>query len=802
MKVSYNWLKQYIDVHLPEEELADLLTDIGLEVEGISRFESIKGGLQNIVIGHVLSTEQHPNADKLKVTKVDVGQEAPLQIVCGAPNVAAGQKVPVALVGAKIYTSDEEFFEIKKAKLRGVESIGMICAEDELGIGTNHDGIMVLKEDASVGAPLASLIPVESDVIFEIGLTPNRSDAFHHIGVARDLMAVLNFRDQSDLKLNLPDLSAFEPGNSSDLKVTVENATACPKYMGVVIENIEVKESPAWLKSRLEAIGQRPINNVVDITNFVMHEYGQPLHAFDLKAVEGEVIVKNLAEGSVFKTLDGNDIKLSTEDLMICNAKGEGMCIGGVFGGLDSGVSDSTTALFLESAYFNPKSIRRSSTRHGLRTDAAMHFEKGIDPNTTVEALKRAALLIQELAGGEITSDIFKEQAQAFPPFEVDFNYEQLNKYAGIAIEPSEVKRIFELLEIEVLEDNEASLRVAVPPYRADVQREADLIEEVLRIYGFNNIPIPEKINASIGTAKDLGLELYEKIAGYLVGNGFFEIMVNSISKEKYYENDDKIVRLLNNLNAELTIMRPEMVYSGLEPILHNINHRNKDCRFFELGKRYLVDGDGFKEEEKLSLWFTGDIAPTNWTGKAQPINQYYVKSVVENILQLAGVTSFKLKSVEDSDFTYQQTYGSKKEDYVRFGLLKRSVTEKVDVKQAVYYAEFDWAAIRKLSGFNKVQFQPLSKYPSMRRDLALLVDEAVTFKKIQGIAKQYGKQILREIDLFDTYQDKKMAANKKSYAISFIFRDDHKTLSDKEVDKVMKKLMEVYQSELNAELR
>jgi phenylalanyl-tRNA synthetase beta chain len=800
MKISYNWLKEYVDIDLPAQELADLLTDIGLEVEGFEEYESIKGSLEGIVIGEVKSAEKHPEADKLKVTKVDVGTEI-LQIVCGAPNVAEGQKVPVAVVGTTLFDKEGKSFKISKAKLRGVESAGMICSEAELGLSVNHDGIMVLNSAAVIGQPLSSIIPTEKDIVFEIGLTPNRSDAFHHIGVARDIIACLNFRNKANLQLSWPNLSEFQTISQFPVKVSVENTDACPRYVGVVINELKVTESPAWLQNRLKAIGQRPINNVVDITNFVMNEYGQPLHAFDLAVVGNEIQVKTLPDQTAFTTLDSTVRNLSGEDLMICN-KNEGMCIAGVFGGSKSGVKESTTSIFLESAYFNPRSIRRTSTRHGLRTDAAMRFEKGIDPNITVEALKRAALLMQELAGGKIVSGLTDIQQQPFPHFKVTLRWEQLNKMAGMLIPKEEVKEILELLEILVQSEDSAQLQLEVPPYRTDVTREADIIEEIIRIYGFNAIPIPEKINASIQTSEVLSShQLYEKLAGNLVSKGFYEIMVNSISRDKYYDSSSPI-RLMNNLNAELTIMRESMVFSGLEPIKHNINHRNANCSFFELGKQYSRGEQQILEEEKLSLWLTGKIKDGNWLEKGQEVDFYYLKSVVEQILALCGVKDFKTLPETPSNFKYVATYGNRKNAFVTFGLLSTTILKKVDVEQPVYYAEFNWKNVLKAAQDSKTLFAELPKYPSTKRDLALLVNKETTFESLQKIGKQYGKEILQKVDLFDSYQDKNMDPGKKSYAISFIFRDNHKTLNDKEVDSVMNKLIEAYKRELGATIR
>jgi phenylalanyl-tRNA synthetase beta chain len=800
MKISYNWLKSYVDIDLPAEELADLLTDIGLEVEGFEPYESIKGSLDGIVIGWVKTAIQHPDADKLKLTTVDVGTEE-LQIVCGAPNVAAGQKVAVALVGTTLYDKEGKSFQIGKAKIRSVASFGMICSEVELNIGNSHEGILVLQDSATVGQPLSAIYPVEKDIVFEIGLTPNRSDAFHHIGVARDLIAAINFRTKKQLTLNWPKTADFTATQSQPVKVSVPSKAACPRYAGVVLQNLKVAPSPTWLQNRLKAIGQRPINNIVDITNFVMHEYGQPLHAFDLAVVGNEIQVKTLPDQTAFTTLDNEVRMLSEEDLMICNAN-SGMCIAGVFGGAQSGVKKETTAIFLESAYFSPRSIRRTSTRHGLRTDAAMHFEKGIDPNITIEALKRAALLIQEIAGGQVVSEITDIQNQSFPHFKVSLRWEQLNKMAGMKMPKETVKQILALLEILIVLEDETMLQLEVPPYRADVTREADIIEEVIRIYGFNAIPIPEKINASIQTAPNLtSHQLYEKIAGNMVAKGFYEIMVNSISRDKYYDTTTPI-RLMNNLNAELTIMRESMVYSGLEPIRHNINHRNANCQFFELGKQYAMVENQIKEEEKLSLWLTGKVKDANWIEKGQEVDFYYLKSVVEQILEACGIRDCKTASVENGHFKFGQTFGSRKTVFVQFGLLSTSVLKKLDIEQPVYYAEFDWESVLKAAQNAKTLFAELPKYPSTRRDLALLVNKETSFDSLQKIGKQYGKEILRKVDLFDSYQDKNMDPNKKSYAISFIFRDNHKTLNDKEVDGVMNKLIEAYKRELGATIR
>lgn len=802
MKISYNWLKEYIDLDMDRDALADLLTDIGLEVEGVSTYESVKGGLEGIVVGAVKTVEQHPDADRLKVTRVDVGGTEDLQIVCGAPNVAVGQKVPVAVVGTTLYGDDGSSFQIKKAKLRGVASVGMICAEDELGLGDDHDGILVLSPEVSVGKPLSDYYPVQRDTIFEIGLTPNRPDAYHHIGVARDLCAAINYREQQKIELKWPDTSAFREGEGSPVEVVVEDGQAAPRYGGVVIEGLKIGPSPAWLQQRLEAIGQRPINNVVDITNYIMHEYGQPLHGFDLKAVEGKVVVKKLAAGTTFVTLDNEERKLSDEDLMICNASG-GMCIGGVFGGLHSGVSDATTGIFLESAYFHPRTIRRTSTRHGLKTDAASHFEKGIDPHITMEALKRAALLITELAGGEITSSLIDIQSKVFEPFEVSLAYTQLDKIAGLAIPRKEVKQILELLDIEITSADESGLKLRVPPYRADVNREADIIEEVLRIYGFNAIPVPTKINASIQADSSISEDaVYERVANYLTGNGFYEIMVNSISKSTYSPNPDQEVRLLNNLNVELTTMRQSMLQSGLEAVAHNIRHSNRDLAFYEQGKVYFKQDDSYREENKLSLWMSGKVAPSNWLEQSATSDFYHIKAYVGQILDQFGVRRRKAVDLDFHGLSKGQTIQSAGKPIVHYGEVSRDVLKIHDIEVPVVYAEFDWDALLAHAGSHTVRFSELPKYPSTRRDLALLVDRSVSYEQLAKIGSKHGGAILRDMDLFDVYADKNMEQNKKSYAISFIFRDDHKTLNDKEVDKIMERLVKVYKSELNAELR
>ncbi|MCP4124663.1 MAG: phenylalanine--tRNA ligase subunit beta, partial [Bacteroidetes bacterium] len=671
----------------------------------------------------------------------------------------------------------------------------------ELGLGDDHSGIMVLEESLAVGMPMATVFPVERDVVFEIGLTPNRADAYHHIGVARDLCAALNFRKGLQLEVKWPDISSFKEGSGYPVDVEVANSKSCPRYCGLVIEDLKIAPSPDWLQHRLKAIGQRPINNVVDITNYIMHEYGQPLHAFEMSAVNGTIKVGNLDAGTNFIALDETEYKLSEEDLMICNAD-SGMCIGGVFGGLNSGVSDSTTSIFLESAYFDPTSIRRTSTRHGLRTDAASHFEKGIDPAITSEALKKAAMMMQELANGKVVSDLTDIRSDEFEPFGVSMEAGQLKKIAGIEIPENEIEKILDLLDIDIVMYSDGVYDLSVPRYRVDVQREADIIEEVLRIYGFNSIPIPSKLNASIGVTDLVTADsLYEKIADFLVANGYFEILVNSITKEEYNDPEGQ-VKLLNNLNAELTAMRTSSMHTGLEAIRHNLNHSNKDCKFFELGKQYTRLEDGFREDEVLSLWATGRMFPSNWRHKGEMVDFYYLKSVAQNIAAILGIGKYTISEIESEKLGNAVAINSGDKVVAHIGEVHNKVLELMDVGAPVFYASFFWDVVTQLVARQDLRYKEMPRYPSMRRDLAMLVNSEVPFAAFEKIGRKHGKNILREMDLFDVYQDKKMEAGKKSYAISHIFRDDHKTLSDKEVDKIMNRLMEAYTRELQVVIR
>lgn len=820
MTISLNWLRQYISFDLTHEALKDLLTDIGLEVESMETFESVNGGLKGIVVGHVLEKQKHPDADKLSVCKVDVGLEQ-LQIVCGAPNVAAGQKVIVALVGTKLYPTSGEPFEIKKAKIRGVESVGMICAEDEIGLGTSHDGIMILEDKWKVGTPAAEVFNVENDTVIEIGLTPNRTDAFSHIGVARDLAAALSFRTKKSHSLILPEFTGKNSSNTTDFRIIVENQIACPSYHGVIIQNITVTESPDWLKNRLKAIGQKPINNIVDITNFVLHEYGQPLHAFDLAEIKGQkIVVKNLPAKTKFTALDNSVIELHEEDLMICDGEGNGMCIGGVYGGATSGVKNSTTAIFLESAYFDPKTIRRTSTRHGLRTEAAVHFEKGVDPNRLQSALLRAASLMVELAGGKIASSVLESTSPSFAaiqsPFKVELQISQVKRLTGVDIPIAAIKQILSLLDIQIEGESQTHLSLLVAPYRTDVTREADVIEEIIRIYGVNNIPIPTKLNASVNFSKPFDSDkLYNKTADLLVNLGFYEMMNNSITKSKYQSalkssKPENWVTLMSSINVELDVLRNNMLFTGLESVAHNINHKNSAVKLFEFGKTYhKTEAEGeeigvkqYSEQNHLALFVSGNRNNGNWNTTARKSDFYYLKSIVDTLLTRIGISSFDVSDNEHSEiFQYSLVY-KKGKNLVEFGKVHPAHSKLMDIKQEVYFAVFNWDAIVKTAQKVKIQYQEIPKYPSVKRDLALLLDKKVKFAEVKSIATQYGKKILRNIELFDIYEDEKIGQSNKSYAVSFTFRDDVKTLQDADIDSIMKKLMEQYQTQLNAIIR
>mgnify|MGYP005666361923 CR=1 FL=1 len=813
MKVSLNWLKDYIDIPLSPQELGEVLTSTGLEVEGEEVVEAVKGGLEGVVVGKVETCQKHPNADKLSLTEVNVGNGSLIQVVCGAPNVAAGQKVLVATVGTTLYSPEGEAWKIKKGKIRGETSEGMICAEDELGLGTSHEGIMVLDEAAPVGMPAKEYLNLPSDYVYEIGLTPNRSDATNHIGVALDVAAALRVHHGAKQGLQLPNVDQFKVDNNSlPVEVKVENTEACPRYSGVSIKGVTIKESPDWLKRRLEAIDVRPINNVVDITNFVLHEFGQPLHAFDLDQItDKKVIVKTLPAGTIFKSLDEVDRKLDAEDLMICDGASNGMCIGGVFGGISSGVTDSTVNIFLESAHFNPKWIRRSSMRHNLRTDAAKVFEKGSDPNVTIRALKRAALLIKELAGGEIASEIVDIYPNPIQPVEVEVRYDKVNSLLGINLSPEKIKEVLTALEMDLVKETETTFTVAVPTNKSDVTRPADIIEEILRIYGFNNVPMPGKIRTAMAISKQPDPNVVRNAIGdMLAANGFYEMMAVSLSQSRYYQKvlssvpEEELVYINNTSNIHLDIMRPEMLISGLEAILHNQNRQQTQLRLFEYGYSYRKVEKGYDEAGHLTLFMTGKRWEENWlTDEKAETNFFTLKAFVENVLRRLGIENYQQSEYHEEPFSYAMHYHRGPQTLVKFGKVAGKILRNMDIRMEVFYADFHWDVIMKALRKHKITVEEINKYPSTRRDLALVVENSVKFSDIASIAAKVGKKLLKNINLFDVYvNEQQLGANKKSYAVSFTFEDPGKTLKDKEVDKIMNQLIQQYETQLAALIR
>jgi len=813
MKISYNWLKQFIKTDWDAEQTAELLTDLGLEVEGIEPYQSVKGGLDGIVVGEVLTCIKHPNADKLKLTTVNIGNEEPLQIVCGAPNVAIGQKVPVATIGTTLYAESGEAWTIKKGKIRGEESHGMICAEDELGLGASHDGIMVLDEAIEVGTLASEIFDIENDLVFEIGLTPNRADAMSHLGVARDLKAGL-LQKEINLELLTPSVSAFHLDNRN-LKIDVDviNKDLAPRYCGVTITGLKVENSPAWLQNRLKAIGLTPINNIVDTTNYVLHELGQPLHAFDTAKIEGQKIeVKTLKSGTKFITLDGIERELHEEDLMICDGE-KPLCIAGVFGGIDSCVTESTKSIFLESAYFNPVSIRKSAKRHGLNTDASFRFERGVDPNITEYALKRAALLIQDVAGGEITSDIVDIYQNKIEDFQVRLSFENAKRLIGEEIPREIIKRILTSLDIKVNNVTETGLGLTVPAFRNDVQREADIIEEILRVYGYNNINTTEKLNASISnSSKFEDYKLQNIIGNQLVSQGYFEIMANSLTTPNYIALSEQLkeehnVTMLNPLSNDLSVMRQSLLFSGLEAVAFNINRKQNDFKLFEFGKTYH-DYNGNREEHKhLSLLVTGNKTSERWTSspdsyRDQKSDFFYLKGTIAATLERLGISRFKETIIENDVFSEGLQFSFEKTKLAEFGLVKKSILKHFGISQDVLYADFNWDAVLETAKHNTIKFKDIPKYPAVKRDFALLIDNAVSFSEIQTIARQTEKQLLKNINLFDVYQGKNLPKGKKSYAVSFTLQDEQKTLTDKQIDKIMSKLQANFEKQLGAELR
>ncbi|WP_339916482.1 phenylalanine--tRNA ligase subunit beta [Yeosuana marina] len=808
MKISYNWLKQFIKIDWTPEQTGELLTDLGLEVEGIETYQSVKGGLEGIVIGNVLTCVKHPNADKLKLTTVDVGGETPLQIVCGAPNVAAGQKVPVATIGTTLYTAEGESWTIKKGKIRGEESHGMICAEDELGLGQSHDGIMVLDESIAVGTLASEVFEIENDHVFEIGLTPNRADAMSHLGVARDLKAGLVQKDIS-LELITPSLSAFHVDNRLlKIEVDVKNKELAPRYCGVTISGLKVAESPKWLQHRLKAIGLTPINNIVDATNYVLHDLGQPLHAFDTTKITGHKIeVKTVKAGTKFITLDGVERTLSEEDLMICDAE-KPMCIAGIFGGINSGVSESTTSIFLESAYFNPVSIRKSAKRHGLNTDASFRFERGIDPNMTELALKRAALLIQEIAGGEVTSDIVDFYPNKIEDFQVRLSFDNAKKLIGEEIPKDIIKSILTSLEIKVNNVTETGLGLTVPAYRNDVQREADIIEEILRVYGYNNIKTTEKLNASISSSTRFEDHKIQNIVGnQLASQGFYEMLANSLTTPSYISlseelKDEHNITILNPLSNDLSVLRQSLLFSGLETVSYNLNRKQLDLKLFEFGKTYHDFKGKHIENKHLTLFSTGNQNSDSWLSSNKKSEFFYLKGTIFSILERVGISRFQESPITSDLFSEGLELSLSKMKLVSFGLVKKSILKHFDISQEIIFADFNWDTVLDIVKRNKILFKAIPKYPEVRRDFALLLDDNISFKDIYSIANKTEKQLLKNVSLFDVYQGKNLPQGKKSYAVSFTLQDEHKTLTDKQIDKIMNTLQSNFEKELGAELR
>ena len=808
MKISYNWLKQFLQVDWEENKTSELLTDLGLEVEGIETKESIKGSLEGILVGEVLTCVQHPNADRLKITTVDLGTGDPVQIVCGAPNVAAGQKVPVATIGTTLYDDKGVGFKIKKGKIRGEESHGMICAEDELGLGTSHDGILILNKKLKVGTPAAEVFNIETDQVFEIGLTPNRADAMSHYGVARDFRAGL-IQHGINLELITPSVSDFHVEQRRlRIDVEVENKDLAPRYCGISIVDIEVKDSPEWIQNRLKSIGITPKNNIVDITNYVLHELGQPLHAFDASKIKGnKVIVKTLAQGTKFTTLDEVERELHSEDIMICDAESNPLCIAGVFGGINSGVSEKTTSIFLESAYFNPVSIRKTAKRHALNTDASFRFERGIDINFVKYALKRAAILIKEYANGKIASDVIDFYPEKIEDFQVFLSYESAFRLIGQEIDKETIKNILASLEIKISSETEGGLGLTIPSYRVDVQREADIIEEILRVYGYNNIKFSHKLNTSISFDSNKDISLENIVANQLTTLGFNETMANSLTKEEYSSFSENLksefnVTMLNPLSNDLKVMRQSLLFSGLESISYNLNRKNNSLKLYEFGKTYHKYEKGYQEDKHLTIFVSGARTKDSWTSLTQKSEFFYLKGIVMSILERIGVTNIKTSPVKSDVFSEGIVLSLGKNKLVEFGVIKKKILKEFGIKQEVLFADFDWTSILSISGKKKIKVSMLPKFPSVKRDLALLLDLKITFKEIYDLAFQSERNLLKDVGLFDVYQGDKLPEGKKSYAVSFVLQDNNKTLEDRQIDKIMQKLQQSFEKNLGAVLR
>lgn len=829
MKISYNWLKDYVDTTLTPHELDDLLTFSGLEIEGVDKVETIKGGLEHVVIAQVLTCEPHPDSDHLHLTTVDVGAAEPLHIVCGAPNVAAGQKVVCAQIGTKIWTSDTEFHEIKKGKLRGAVSEGMLCAEDELQLGSSHDGIMVLPDDAPVGMPAKEYFNVKDDYTLEVAITANRSDATSHIGVARDVVAVLNTRNGEHLKIKWPEtctsLTVNQNAAGNAIKVTVEEAELCPRYSGLTIRNVKVGESPDWLKDKLRTVGLRPINNIVDITNFILMEVGQPLHAFDADKIEGgKVVVRCLPQDTPFVTLDGIERKLDKRDLMICNEK-EGMCIAGVFGGQKSGVTMETTNVFIESAYFNPVSIRKTSKRHGLKTDASFRYERGCDPNITLWAVRRAAYLIQQLAGGEICGDILDIYPKPIEKAEVQIDFQRVANLIGKEIPVDKIRTALTSLDIEIAKEDKNGMLLRIPTCKVDVYRECDVVEEIMRIYGYNNIEIDERLNSCLAYGAKPNPQKLKNIASdYLTYNGFNEIMNNSLTKSSYYDGNadfpaERCVAILNPLSKELNVMRQTLLYSGLECIVYNMNHKIFDQKIYEFGRSYVKNAEQkaengeelpvtkrYTETQHLTFFMTGAVNGESWRAQRKAVDFFDAKAHLVNILHRLRMPMGRLQEVSATEhflaegLAYQ--FKDNKKQLAVVGRISRETLQKMDCRQEVFYVDIDWDLLFKTFPQKDVTFTDIPKFPEVRRDLALMLDGNVTFGQIEAVAFATEKKLLRRVSLFDVYQGKGIAEGKKSYAVSFVLQDPDKTLNDKQIEAVMAKLQKNLETQLNAIIR
>lgn len=798
MKISYNWLLQFIQTTKSPEELSLILTNIGLEVESLEKIQSVPGGLKGLVIGYVKECQQHPNADRLKITKVDVGSGEDLQIVCGANNIALGQKVVVATVGTTVYPCEGEPFKINKSKIRAEVSEGMICAEDEIGLGANHDGIMELDAEAEIGAAAKDYFKLKDDFVFEIGLTPNRADAASHLGVARDLAAYLK------ISLTMPDLSGFKV-QSRDLTipVLVEDTDACPRYSSLTISGVSVKESPEWLKDKLNAIGVRPINNIVDVSNYVLHELGQPLHAFDADSISGnQVIVKKLTAGTVFRTLDDVDRKLSADDLMICNAN-EPMCIAGVFGGISSGVKQSTKNIFLESAWFNAVSVRKTSKRYALKTDASFRFERGTDPEMTVIALKRAATLIQEIAGGEISSEISDNYPLVAKPFSVEITFKNVSRLIGKTIAVDEIRSTLIGLGISIIAENSEGMKLEVPPCKVDVNREVDIIEEILRMHGYDNVAIPTQIRASLNTSQKPDKEVVQnQIADLLSANGFFEILNNSLTKLSYSATPDLAVKILNPLSSDLDVMRQSLLFSGLEAISYNQNRRSTDLKIYEFGNVYNLEHDKYKENQRLSIFITGSKNAKNWNLESENADFYNLKSAVDLIIKRLNIKGLLSDESKNQNLAMGISYKKGEKTLVEFGSVSKVVLKKLDISSVVFYADFDWDLLIRTIRNNKIKYTEVSKFPSVRRDLSMLLNKNISFEQLKEIAQKTEKGLLKEVNVFDVYVGDKLPEGKKSYALSFLLQDEDKTLTDKQIDGIMQKFIINFEKQVGAEVR